>query len=422
MNGDDEAKAIAVHKLSGNVFVTGYSTGRTTGPDAYTISYNPEGLQNWSARYDGPAHLGDYGTAVAVDAAGLAYVTGFGYRGMVNKHSDYSSQKYDSSGKLVWDVQYDDRRNGNDEIRAIALDNAGFVYITGRSEDSLTNNDVKHYDYYTIKYNPGTGKVVWSARYDNNIKGADEATAIAVDPAGNVYVTGRSYGGATGFDYATIMYSSSGIQQWARRYDNIKGDDEATAIAVDAGGNVYVTGRSKGSGTDFDSLTIKYDSSGLPLWQVRYNHPAANGPDEASAIAVDGTGNVYVTGRSQGGATSGFDYVTIKYDLGGTQQWVRRYDNNINGTDEATALALDSAGNVYVTGRSQGSATGLDYLTIRYDGSGNQVWRARYNNSNVNGADEAAAIAVDSSSNIYVTGRSQGGPLSLDYATVKYKQ
>ena len=421
MNSDDEAKAIAVHKPSGNVFVTGYSTGRTTGPDAYTISYNTEGGQNWSARYDGPAHLGDYGTAVAVDATGIAYVTGYGYRGMVNKHSDYSSLKYDSLGKLVWDVQYDDRRNGNDEVKAIALDNAGFVYITGRSEDSLSKTDVKHYDYYTIKYNANTGKVEWGARYDNNIQGADEAAAIAVDPAGNVYVTGRSYGGAKGFDYATIKYSSSGTPLWVRPYDNINGDDEATAIAVDAGGNVYVTGRSKGSGTDFDSLTIKYDSSGLPLWQARYNYSAFNGPDEATAIAVDGTGNVYVTGRSQGGAISGFDYVTIKYDINGLQQWVQRYDY-VKLIDEATGIGLDSAGNVYVTGRSQGSSTSFDYLTIKYDNTGKLIWRARYNNKDVNGADEAAAMALDADGNVYVTGRSQGGTKGLDYATVKYKQ
>jgi hypothetical protein len=424
INGDDEAKAIAVHKPSGNVIVSGYSTGRTTGPDAFTISYNGEGLQNWSVRYDGPAHLGDYATAVAVNNAGNAFVAGYGYRGMQVKHADYATLKYDGSGKLLWDAQYDDRRNGNDEIRAIAVDGAGFVYVTGRSEDSLSKNDLKHYDYYTIKYNPNTGKVEWAQRYDNSsvLNAADEATALAVDQAGNVYVTGRSYGGTTGFDFVTIKYNSSGAQQWVKRYNTSNnGDDEASAIALDAGGNIYVTGRSQGSGTSFDYLTIKYDSSGTPVWQARYNNPDVNGIDEAAAIAVDTSFNTYVTGRSQGIGT-GYDYVTIKYDLGGTEQWVRRYDNNINGNDEATALALDAAGNVYVTGRSQGSATGLDYLTIRYDGLGNQVWRARYNNPNVNGADEAAAIAVDASSNVYVTGRSQGGTLGLDYATVKYKQ
>jgi hypothetical protein len=419
MNGDDEAKAIAVNS-SGNVYVTGYSTGRTTGPDAYTISYNSEGIQSWSARYDGPAHLGDYANAVAVDNGGNAYVTGYGYRGMVVKHSDYSTQKYDNSGKLVWDAQYDDRRNGNDEVTAMAVGKDGFVYITGRSEDSLTKTDVKHYDYYTIKYNPSTGKVEWFARYDNNIKGLDEATAIAVDSEGNVYVTGRSQGSGTDYDYATIKYDKNGVQQWVSRYNYNNGVDGAAAIAVDSAGNVYVTGRSQGSGTDYDYATIKYDKNGVQQWVSRYNYN--NGVDEATAIALDSAGNVYVTGRSQGNGT-GFDYVTIKYGTSlGQELWASRYDNKINGADEATAIALDTQGNVYVTGRSQGSTTGLDYLTIKYDSAGKLVWRVRYNNSDKNGADEAAAIALDSAGNVYVTGRSQGGTTGLDYATVKYKQ
>jgi len=368
MNGDDEARAIAVNS-SGNVYVTGYSTGRTTGADYYTISYNGDGIQSWSARYDGPAQLGDYANGIAVYGTGNVYIAGYGYRGNVTKHSDYGTLKYDNSGKLVWDAQYDDRRNGNDAVTAMAVGKDGFVYITGKSEDSLTKTDVKHYDYYTIKYNPSTGKVVWEARYDNNIKGADEATAIAVDGSGNVYVTGRSQGSTTSYDYATIKYDANGVQQWVKRYDNV------------------------------------------------------NLIDEAAAIALDSLGNVYVTGRSQGSAT-GFDYVTIKYALNspnGNPEWVQRYDST-SLIDEATAIALDSLGNVYVTGKSQGSNTGFDYLTIKYDSAGNLVWRARYNNKDVNGADEAAAIALDSEGNVYVTGRSQGGPTGLDYATVKYKQ
>jgi hypothetical protein len=419
VNGDDEARAIAVHKPSGNVYVTGYSTGRTTGPDYYTISYNGEGIQSWSARYDGPAHLGDYATAVAVDSAGNAFVGGYGYRGMQVKHSDYATLKYSSSGDLEWDTQYDDRRNGNDEIRAVALDELGFVYVTGPSEDSLSRNDPKHYDYYTIKYDPDRGRVVWAQRYDSGLvlNGQDEPAGIAVDPSGNVYVTGRSQGNGTGFDYATIKYDSNGVQQWVKRYNNTSGDDEATSIAVDSSGNVYVTGRSQGA-TGFDYATIKYNSAGAQQWVRRYDN--SNGDDEAAGIAVDSSGNVYVTGRSQGNGT-GFDYATVQYDASGNLQWASRYDY-AGGVDEAAAIAVDNAGAVYVTGRSQGSTTGFDYATIKSDVSGNTVWRARYNNKDFGGDDEAAAIALDAAENVYVTGRSQGGGTGLDYATVKYKQ
>jgi hypothetical protein len=192
--------------------------------------------------------------------------------------------------------------------------------------------------------------------------------------------------------------------------------DEATDIAADGAGNVYVTGRSQGSGAGFDYVTVKYDSGGNQQWVSRYD--TGSGDDEAAGIAVDTDGNVYVTGRSQGSGT-GFDYVTVKYDSLGKELWVRRYDQN-SGADEAAALALDSAGNAYVTGKSTGSGTGFDYLTLKYDGSGGLVWRARYNNKDVNGTDEATAIALDAAGNVYVTGRSQGSATALDFATVKY--
>jgi len=99
-------------------------------------------------------------------------------------------------------------------------------------------------------------------------------------------------------------------------------------------------------------------------WVARYNGPG-NGTDYATALAVDSQGNVYVTGVSEGSGT-GRDYATIKYDANGTQLWVRRYNGPGNGWDDAFALAVDRQGNVYVTGWSIGSGTGDDYATIKY--------------------------------------------------------
>jgi hypothetical protein len=92
----------------------------------------------------------------------------------------------------------------------------------------------------------------------------------------------------------------------------------------------------------------------------------------------------------------------------------------VNGADEATGIAIDSLGSVYVTGKSQGSGTGSDYHTIKYDSSGNMIWRARYNYSD--GNDEAVALAIDSLGNVYVTGKSLGSGTGFDFATVKYIQ
>ena len=82
-------------------------------------------------------------------------------------------------------------------------------------------------------------------------------------------------------------------------------------MAVDASGSVYVTGYSAGSGSSWDYATIMYSSAGVPLWTNRYNGPG-NGSDKARALAVDASGNVYVTGSSTG-LDGRSDYATIKY-------------------------------------------------------------------------------------------------------------
>jgi uncharacterized delta-60 repeat protein len=221
------------------------------------------------------------------------------------------------------------------------------------------------FDYATIKYD-SNGQQLWGVRYCGPANYVDEANAIAVDNNGNVYVTGRSYGQGTYTDYATIKYNFNGRELWVAEYNGPGNrDDVATAIAVDNNGNVYVTGYSWGPGYDY--ATIKYNPNGQEEWVARYN--GAGNDDMATAIAIDNDGNVYVTGYSDGGSTS-LDYATIKYNSNGQELWVARYNGPANGNDKATAIAIDNDGNVYVTGYSYGQNTNYDYATIKYSASG----------------------------------------------------
>ncbi|MEO0093507.1 MAG: SBBP repeat-containing protein, partial [candidate division WOR-3 bacterium] len=261
----------------------------------------------------------------------------------------------------------------------------------------------------------------WVRRYNGTGNQDDKASAIAVDDSGSVYVTGTVYSSDTTYgDYATIKYNSQGIQQWIQIYNGLgSGDDRGSAIAVDDSGNVYVTGSSdRSAGTNQDYATIKYNSQGVQQWVATYNGPA-NGRDYASAIAVDDSGNVYVTGTSYGGYTNEDDYATIKYNSQGVQQWVARYNGPDNWYDNARAIAVDDSGNVYVTGNSAGSGTSQDYATIKYNAQGNIEWVARYNGPD-NLEDYATAIAIDGSRNVYVTGYSKSSSTWFDYVTIKY--
>jgi predicted house-cleaning NTP pyrophosphatase (Maf/HAM1 superfamily) len=331
------------------------------------------------------------------------YVTGSSVQILpVDTGADYTTIKYSASGSELWMRLYNGPGNGNDVASALALDGAGNVYVTGGSAGAGTGSD-----YATIKYS-ASGVRLWVQRYDGPGNGSDSATAVAVDASGNVYVTGGSSGDAD--DYATLKYAASGDELWVARYDGPGNRrDVATALALDRAGNVYVTGTSFGSSTD-DYATLKYTASGDELWVGRYNG-SGSGDDSAAAVAVDACGNVYVTGQSGG------SYATIKYDADGNPLWVTRFGNGV-----ARALVVDSSGNVYVTGSSAASGASANYATVKYDTDGNQLWVARYNGPG-NGEDNARALALDASGNVYVTGESDGVPgltVNYDYATVKY--
>jgi hypothetical protein len=378
-------------------------------PDSQVPSPNPVPFESsfsvrqaWVAPYTGL--FDDEAVAIAVDHSGNVFVTGF--TGAPDYYA-YVTIKYNARGQEVWTASYADPNSIN-FATAIAVDNSGNVYVTGESGTFDSGND----DYATIKYN-SAGEEQWVARYDGPAADNDGATAIAVDDSGNVYVTGSSRGSGTDVDYATIKYDSFGQQQWVARYNGPgNGGDDAVAIAVDNSHNVYVTGSSFGGGTSQDYATIKYDSSGQQQWVARYNG-SGNGFDEASAIAVDGLGDVYVTGGSPGsdGITA---YATIKYNAAGQEQWIARYNGPGTGSNGASAVGLDGAGNVYVTGTSFGSDGSYDYATIKYDTAGQEQWASRYNGPG-NLDDFAIAMIVNSSGDVYVTGESSG-----DYATIKY--
>ena len=368
--------------------------------------------QEWVATYNGPGDTTDIAFDIALDDNCNIYITGYSLD--LSTCEDYATVKYDSDGVEQWVTRYNGPGNDQDEAFAIAVDSVGDVYITGYSYGSGTSGE----DYATIKYNT-YGVMQWIARYNGPGDGDDRAHAIVVDGAGNVYVTGAITGAGSGTDFATVKYGASGTQLWVARYNHsFNSSDGATALAVDDSGNVYVTGASVTSSAGQDYATIKYDESGVEQWVAFYD--CSGYGDMASDIALDSNGNVYVTGTSLTSGT-GCDYATVKYNPSGVEQWVMRYNGTGSDFDFAESIVADNVGNVYVTGQSYGSGTinNYDYATVKYDSTGVEQWVARYDGP-ISDYDAARAIAVDNAGDVYVAGESNGSGTNYDYATVKY--
>jgi uncharacterized delta-60 repeat protein len=411
-NRSDFARAVAVDGNDNVVVTGGSSVSIESRSDLYTVKYaSADGTTLWEQRYNGSGNDTDEGKAVAVDRSGNVVVTGYSYSSGFATYDFYTAKYAAEDGRLLWENSYNSPASSYDQAAAVATDTSGDVVVTGHSA-----NGGNSYDYYTAKYASRNGALLWERRYSGSATGDDEARSVAMDFEGNALVTGRSAKGSD-YDYYTAKYAATnGELLWESSYNGLANvDDEGRAVTVDGNGNVAVTGYSYGNGSGRDFYTAKYAGrDGRICWEQRYDG-AGGADDEAMAIAVDQHGNFVVTGYSYGD-DSGRDYYTAKYAAeSGTLVWERRYDGSAHRDDGARAVAVDSSGNVAVTGLSYGSVSSADFYTAKYAAAdGALLWEMRYNMAN--NFDFAQAVAVDSSGNVVVTGSANGG----DYYTAKY--
>ncbi|MFA6510840.1 MAG: SBBP repeat-containing protein, partial [Candidatus Paceibacterota bacterium] len=414
----------------------------------------------------------DYAQDVFVDTSGNVYTTGYfagtadfdpgaGTSNLTSAGSDdIFVSKLDTSGNFVWVKQFGG--TSSDRANSISVDSSGNVYTTGYFAGTAdfdpgagTSNltSAGNADIFVSKLDT-SGNFVWVKQLGGT--NTDNANSISVDSSGNVYTTGY-FADTADFDpgAGTSNLTSAGAQDiFVSKLDTsgnfvlVKqfggtGGDYAQDVFVDSSGNVYTTGYfadtadfDPGAGTSnltsasvgvFDIFVSKLDTSGNFVWVKQFG---GTGEDRANSISVDSSGNVYTTGYFRetvdfdpGAGTSNLtfagadDIFVSKLDTSGNFVWVKQLGGT--GNERANSISVDTSGNVYTTGYFYATADfdpgagtsnltpvgNADIFVSKLDTSGNFVWGKQLGGTDL---DTANSIYVDSSGNVYTTGRFNG--------------
>jgi fibronectin type 3 domain-containing protein len=411
---------------AGNVIIAGYQnlTGNTNN-DYFTVKFKADGSGLlWSAVYDksgGADQIND----VTVDANNDVIVTGTVWNGI---NLDIHTVKYcgatgssscggKSGGEVIWEQTFNGTANGNDAGSVVSVDQNNDVYVGGYSQNSAGKED-----YLLLKYPATGGLPSWQARYSGpaGYPGTNKIAAVAAGASG-VAVTGQSWNG-TVFECATIKYDLQGNQLWpqVKRYTDGSYPCFGKVVKMDAAGNVVVAA-SASNGIDLDIYTAKYAAAdGSQVWSDTFDGRES---DEPKGMAIDAAGNVFLTGYSST-PTGHYDFYTAKLDsANGNTLWSNIYDSGNGNTDitaESDAIALDAAGDaVFVTGyKITDGITSFETLKYKID-NGEVIWQRLFNGT-AGKSSRPVGLGLAPSGDLLIAGWADTAATDLDYIVVKY--
>ncbi len=405
---DDRADYISVTP-AGDFIVAGRSDNQATAILNYVfrvVMYNSSGQQQWTAFYDGPVQNSDdivRGVSLATD--GSAYVTGYSDAdGTAVIQNDIVTIRYNSGGSVSWINTYAGINQQQDLSNACLLASSGNVFVAGSSENSSAQLDA-----LILQYNPA-GELVMEESYDGYGDNSENVRKIITDATGNVYVAGYMVSKDTDRNMFVAKLDASGDTLWTRQFTGtlFGSDEEANGIAIAPDGGVVIGGYTKNTGTGSDVTVRKYSSSGVLLWSSFYNG-SVNESDRSFDLALDATGNVYITGKTDIDVSpliTNDQVLTIKYNTAGVQQWLAVYDGG-SGIDRGEFIQVAANGNVYVGGKRSVNGND-DFLIIKYNNAGQQQWAQSF--AGPGGKDEPFDMEIDADENVFLTGASEMVP------------
>ncbi len=367
-SGSDNSRSVAVDAF-GNSYITGRTYGSLTGTnagsyDSFLTKFDSTGSELWTQQIGTSG--ADNSNSVAVDGSGNVYISG-STNGVLGDSSagdwDAFLTKFDSSGSHLWSQQIGS--SSTDVSYSVAVDGSGNAYISGYTEDVLGSSSAGSYDAFLSKFN-SSGNELWTKQIGSSR--VDKSFSVAVDGSGNAYISGHTYGDLAGAnegneDAFLSKFDSSGNELWSQQFGT-SDHDTGFSVAVDASGNAFVSGNTWGDlgGTNAgknDAFLVKFDSLGELLWSQQIG---TSERDFSYSVAVDGSGNAYITGQTSGdlgGINAGRnDPFVAKFDGLGNLLWSQQVGSA--GDEWCYSIAVDAAGNAFISGVTTGDLSGTN--------------------------------------------------------------
>lgn len=417
--------------------------------------------REWVQRYNGPGN--SYDIASVVLSARDNSIIVCGSEVGAGTGTDFVIMKYDRLGNRMWSVSYDGSGSQADQVIKAVADDTGNVYVTGFTTLAdgniafavarILKNGILHWvrilDDESFSFGSGTAICITTSgmiavagnmrtTLDNDkiqlalltpvgnviekqiVNDLPLTRAVDLSPAeeGSFVIAFDAEMGISSTDIAVAKYDANLDRQWLMSFNGNGGfsADWCADLVTDGPGNSYVCGTMQNSLTSSDYFICKISPNGQLIWEKVYSGQYNDIP---SSIAIDNAGNSYVTGFSRSGTSIGTeDILTLKISETGSTVWSSVYNGSAGGIDGGNSVAVDSKGNVYVGGYSDRGNVQVTFAMLMIDQSGAQRY---YDSYSVAGKPEdfAYSVATDDSS-VYMTGISIGMGTDYDIATLKY--
>lgn len=366
--------------------------GNPVDADGCNIDCVISGSALWTRGYTGE----DAGNAIArgavVDGSGNVIIVGQEF--VVGQNANVWARKYDPAGDELWTWTWQGDSNGDDIAYAVALTPDGDLVVVGE-----TFVQGEGADMFFFKLGPDS-KPVWQLTYTSPNGQGDRAYGVAVDAAGNIAVTGTEYK-LIGLDNVfTRVMDQDGVEIWTDVVDANAGNDGGNAVAFTPEGEVIVAGHIYVPIGLSDLWLRKYSASGLTKWTRTLDHMKGN--DEWRGVAVAPDGNIALTGEVYEVAGLAAIY-TARYSSDGLPIWVEVQDSDGGDNDRGHGVAFDPAGNIVAVGSEYTANDFTRTWSRKYDPMGSALWTNIHDGDGA-GNDVARAVAIDQTGHVYAAG------------------